>query len=125
MQPMSPASEDAVLEPRVRGLRAIPRSIWALGFVSMFMDISSEMIHGLLPVFLVSILGVSATAIGLLEGVAEGVVNIVKSVSGPLSDWLGKRKPLAVVGYGMAALTKPLFPIANSLGVSAARILDR
>ena len=84
------------------------------------MDISSEMIHSLLPVFLVSILGVSATAVGLLEGAAEGVVNIVKIVSGPLSDWLGKRKPLAVAGYGMAALTKPLFPIENSLGVVSA-----
>src|SRR5712691_1552515 len=92
----------------------------------MFMDISSEMIHSLLPVFLVSVLGVSVTAVGLLEGVAEGVVNIVKSFSGALSDWLGKRKPLAVAGYGMAALTKPLFPIANSLSVvSAARVLDR
>src|SRR5215471_10843730 len=97
--------------------RQIPRGVWALGFVSMFMDISSEMIHGLLPVFLVSVLGVRATAIGLLEGAAEAAVNIVKIFSGALSDRLGKRKPLAIVGYGMAALTKPLFPIADSLAV--------
>jgi len=104
----------------------VPRSIWALGFVSLFMDISSEMIHSLLPVFLVSVLGVSATGLGLLEGVAEGTVNIVKIFSGALSDWLGKRKVLAVIGYGMAAFTKPLFPLANTFGlVFAARLIDR
>jgi MFS family permease len=92
----------------------------------MFMDISSEMIHSLLPVFIVSVLGVSATALGLLEGIAEGTVNIVKIFSGALSDRIGKRKPLAIAGYGMAALTKPLFPIANSFGtVFIARLLDR
>ena len=106
--------------------RNIPHSIWALGFVSMFMDISSEMIHSLLPVFVVSILGISATALGLIEGVAEGAVNIVKIFSGALSDWCQKRKPLALAGYCIAALTKPLFPIANSFGtVFAARLLDR
>ena len=90
------------------------------------MDISSEMIHSLLPVFVVSILGVNATALGLLEGVAEGAVNIAKIFSGVLSDWFGKRKPLALAGYGMAALTKPLFPTANSFStVFAARLLDR
>jgi MFS family permease len=110
----------------VRGFRSIPRDIWALGFVSMFMDISSEMIHSLLPVFLVSVLGVSATGLGLLEGVAEGTVNVIKIFSGALSDWLGKRKALAVVGYGMAALTKPLFPLANSFSlVFFARLVDR
>jgi MFS family permease len=92
----------------------------------MFMDISSEMIHSLLPVFVVTILGVSVTALGLLEGIAEATVNITKIFSGVLSDWSGKRKPLALAGYGMAALTKPLFPIANSFGtVFAARLLDR
>ena len=90
------------------------------------MDISSEMIHSLLPVFLVSVLGASATALGLLEGIAEGTVNVVKIFSGALSDWLGKRKALAVVGYGMAALTKPLFPLANSFSlVFLARLIDR
>src|SRR6516225_7459504 len=106
--------------------RNVPRSVWALGFVSMFMDISSEMIHSLLPVFVVSVLGVSVTALGLLEGVAEATVNIIKIFSGALSDWSGKRKPLALAGYGMAALTKPLFPIANSFSaVATARLLDR
>ena len=104
----------------------VPRSIWALGFVSMFMDISSEMIHSLLPVFVISVLGVSVTALGLLEGISEATVNIIKIFSGVLSDWSGKRKPLAIAGYGMAALTKPLFPIANSFStVFAARLLDR
>jgi MFS family permease len=106
--------------------RNIPQGVWALGFVSMLMDVSSEMIHSLLPVFIVSTLGISATGLGLLEGVAEGTVNLVKIFSGALSDWFGKRKPLALAGYGMAALTKPLFPMANSFGtVFAARILDR
>lgn len=110
----------------LHGLRSIPRVIWALGFVSMFMDVSSEMIHSLLPVFLVSVLGASATALGLLEGLAEGTVNVVKIFSGALSDWLGKRKALALIGYGMAALTKPLFPLANSFSlVFVARLIDR
>lgn len=110
----------------LHGLRSIPRGIWALGFVSMFMDVSSEMIHSLLPVFLVSVLGASATALGLLEGLAEGTVNVVKIFSGALSDWLGKRKALALIGYGMAALTKPLFPLANSFSlVFVARLIDR
>src|SRR5262249_7452780 len=111
---------------RRAGKPDVPRSVWALGFVSMFMDISSEMIHSLLPVFLVSVLGVSVTALGLLEGISEATVNIVKIFSGALSDWSGRRKPLALAGYGMAALTKPLFPIANSFGtVFAARLIDR
>ncbi len=106
--------------------RQIPRAIWALGFVSLFMDISSEMIHSLLPVFIVSVLGVSASALGLLEGAAEATVSVVKIFSGALSDWLGKRKALALVGYGVAALTKPLFPLAGSFHVVvAARLIDR
>src|SRR5262245_1583294 len=110
----------------MKNLRKIPHSVWALGFVSMFMDISSEMIHSLLPVFLVSTLGVSTTAIGLLEGVAEGTVSLVKIFSGALSDWMGRRKPLTVAGYGIAALTKPLFPVATSFAVvSLARVVDR
>jgi len=107
-------------------MHAIPRSVWALGFVSMFMDISSEMIHSLLPIFLMSELGVGATAIGTLEGVAEATVLVVKMFSGALSDWLGKRKALALVGYGIAALTKPLFPVAGTFSVVfAARLIDR
>ena len=105
---------------------AIPRGVWALGFVSLFMDISSEMIHALLPVFLVSVLGASVAAVGLLEGTAEAIASITKVFSGTLSDWLGKRKLLTVVGYGLAALTKPLFALAPSPGwVFAARGLDR
>jgi MFS family permease len=106
--------------------RIIPRGIWALGFVSMFMDISSEMIHALLPLYLVTALGASALTIGLIEGVAEATAMITKVFSGVLSDWLGKRKLLAAIGYGLAAFTKPVFPLANSIGwIIAARFLDR
>ena len=105
---------------------AIPRGVWALGFVSLFMDVSSEMIHALLPVFLVGVLGASVAAVGLLEGAAEAVAQITKVFSGTLSDWLGKRKLLTALGYGLAALTKPLFALAPSTGwVFAARGLDR
>jgi sugar phosphate permease len=93
-------------------LLAIPRSIWALGLVSMLMDTSSEMIHGLLPVFLVSVLGASTLSVGLIEGIAEATASITKIFSGTLSDYLGKRKFLAALGYGLAAVTKPLFPLA-------------
>src|SRR5688572_5993052 len=104
----------------------IPRGVWALGFVSLFMDISSEMIHALLPVFLVSVLGASVTAVGLLEGTAEAIASMTKVFSGTVSDWLGKRKLLTVLGYGLAALTKPLFALAPTAGwVFAARGLDR
>ncbi|MGQ0662395.1 MAG: MFS transporter [Pseudomonadota bacterium] len=105
---------------------AIPRGIWALGFVSLFMDLSSEMIHGLLPVFLVVGLGASALAVGLIEGIAEATASIVRIFSGALSDYLGRRKALVVLGYGLAAATKPLFPLAASLEwVFVARFLDR
>ncbi len=105
---------------------SIPGDVWALGFVSMFMDVSSEAIHSLLPIFLVSVLHTSATAVGLLEGIAEATVLVTKMFSGALSDWLGKRKGLALLGYGMAAVTKPLFAIAGSYAmVFAARLLDR
>jgi MFS family permease len=104
----------------------MPAGVWALGFVSLFMDISSEMIHALLPVFLVSVLGTSVAAVGLLEGTAEAIAQVTKVFSGTLSDWLGKRKLLTVVGYGLAAVTKPLFALAPSAGwVFAARGLDR
>jgi len=108
------------------GLRAIPGSIWALGFVSMFADISSEMIHSLLPVFLVSVLGASALAVGLIEGIAESTALITKIFSGTLSDYLGRRKFLTALGYGLAAFTKPLFPLAPSVAwVVTARFIDR
>jgi len=105
---------------------AIPRGVWALGLVSLLMDTSSEMIHALLPVFLVSVLGASVSAVGLLEGLAEATASITKVFSGVLSDWLGKRKQLVVLGYGLAALTKPLFALAPSVGwVVGARLADR
>ncbi len=107
-------------------LRAVPAGVWALGLVSMLMDISSEMIHALLPVYLVSVLGVSTLAVGLIEGIAEATASIVKVFSGALSDWLGRRKALATLGYGLAALTKPIFPLATSVGwFVTARFVDR
>ena len=107
-------------------LKSISRSIWALGFVSMLMDISSEMIHSLLPVYLVAVLGASMVTVGLIEGIAEATASIVKVFSGAISDWLNKRKLLAVIGYGIAAITKPIFPVANTIGwVIAARFIDR
>ena len=107
-------------------LSQIPTSIWMLGFVSLLMDISSEMIHSLLPMFMVSTLGASAFAVGMIEGLAESTALMVKMFSGVLSDYLGKRKALALFGYTMSALTKPLFAIAPSLGfVLTARLLDR
>jgi MFS family permease len=107
-------------------LREIPRSIWALGFVSMFMDISSEMIHALLPVYLVTVLGTSNLTVGFIEGIAEATAMITKIFSGALSDWLGRRKALTAFGYGLAAFTKPIFPLATSVGwLVAARFVDR
>ncbi|CAN7565901.1 MFS transporter [Mesorhizobium sp. LjRoot246] len=106
--------------------RSIPTSIWALGFVSMLMDISSEMIHALLPVYMVTILGTSVLAVGIIEGIAEATASITKVFSGALSDWLGKRKFLAALGYGLAAFTKPIFPLASSIEwLIAARFIDR
>ena len=104
-----------------------PAAIWVLGFVSMLADIGSEMIHSLLPVFLVTVVGASALTVGLIEGVAEATALIVKVFSGTLSDYLGRRKALAVIGYGLGGLSKPLFAIAGSTGlvVLTARFLDR
>lgn len=109
-----------------RTFRALPSSIWALGLVSMFMDTSSELIHSLLPVFMGTILGASVAAIGVIEGIAEATAAIMKVFSGTLSDRLGKRKALTVFGYGLAAFSKPIFPLAGSIGwVFAARFVDR
>ena len=106
--------------------KRLPASIWALGFVSLLMDVSSEMIHSLLPVFLVASLGVSMLAVGLIEGAAEATALVLKVFSGVLSDWWGRRKPLAVLGYGLGALSKPLFAIAPTVGlVVTARLIDR
>ena len=104
----------------------IPKGVWALGFVSMFMDISSEIIHGLLPVFLVTVIGASVTTVGFIEGIGEATALITRVFSGAISDWLGKRKALVVAGYLLGTLTKPLFAIANTAAlVFTARSLDR
>lgn len=116
------SSRDPSQTPRAR----LPRGVIALGFVSLFMDTSSEMVHSLLPIYLVSVLGVSAMSVGVIEGIAEATASIVKVFSGTLSDWIGKRKPLVLLGYGLGALTKPLFPLAQGLGlVLTARFVDR
>src|SRR5467141_994453 len=107
-------------------LAQIPRGVWMLGFVSMLMDISSETIHALLPVYLVTVLGTSMVTVGFIEGIAEATASITKIFSGALSDWLGKRKLLAAMGYGLAAFTKPVFPLAPTVGwLVAARFVDR
>jgi MFS family permease len=106
--------------------RSLPRGVVILGFVSLLMDISSEMIHGLLPVYLAVGLGASMLTIGIIEGIAEATAAIVKIFSGALSDLLGKRKLLVSIGYGMAALTKPIFPLAHVIEwIIAARFIDR
>ncbi|PAJ80601.1 MFS transporter [Burkholderia ubonensis] len=105
---------------------AIPRTVWALGLVSLLMDLSSELVHALLPVYLVTTMGMSVVALGVLEGAAEATALIVRIFSGAISDWLGRRKALLLAGYGLAALTKPLFPLAHGPGlVIAARVVDR
>lgn len=104
----------------------IPKGIWVLGFVSLLMDVSSEMIHSLLPLFMVTVLGASALTVGVIEGIAESTALLVKVFSGALSDYLGKRKGLAVFGYALGALTKPMFALASGIGmVLTARFLDR
>lgn len=106
--------------------RALPAGIWALGFGSLFMDTSSELIHSLLPAFMVATLGASMVTVGIIEGVAEATAAIMKVFSGALSDYLGKRKLLMILGYGLAAFSKPLFSLATSVGwVFTARFVDR
>lgn len=113
-------------EPKLAPPPRLPGSVWVLGLVSLFMDISSEMVHSLLPMFMVGTLGVSVAAVGLIEGLAEATALIVKVFSGVISDYFGKRKALAVIGYGLGALTKPLFALAPGAGmVFTARMLDR
>src|SRR6516165_11126433 len=90
-------------------IQSVPRTVVALGFVSLFMDISSEIIHSLLPVFLVTVLGAGALSVGFIEGIADATSQVTKLFSGAISDWIGKRKLLVLLGYGLAALTKPLF----------------
>ncbi|MBI4001372.1 MAG: MFS transporter [Nitrospira defluvii] len=104
----------------------MPSGIWVLGFVSLLMDISSEMIHSLLPLFMVTTLGAGTIAVGIVEGLAESLALVVKVFSGTLSDYLGRRKGLALFGYTLGALTKPLFAVAPDIGILlTARLLDR
>ncbi|HXX86556.1 MAG TPA: MFS transporter [Casimicrobiaceae bacterium] len=120
------ASNPPSARSQVSGWRAIPAGVWTLGFVSMLMDTSSELIHSLLPLFLVSVLGASMFTVGVIEGIAEATALIVKVFSGYLSDYFRNRKVLTVLGYGLAAATKPLFPLASSVGlVVVARFIDR
>ena len=107
-------------------MRRIPGTVWALGAVSLCMDLSSELVHSLLPVYLTVVLGAGMAAVGLVEGIAEATASIVKVFSGVLSDRIGRRKPLVFAGYALAALSKPLFPLAGSVPlVLAARFMDR
>jgi MFS family permease len=111
---------------RLTALARIPRGVWTLGFVSMCMDLSSELIHSLLPLYLAIGLGASTLTIGIIEGIAEATAMIVKVFSGVLSDFFHRRKALVVLGYGLAALTKFVFPLAPTLGwIVAARFADR
>jgi len=117
---MMPSSDTSPRKP------VIPRTVWALGFVSLFMDISSEIVHALLPLFLTSTLGLSVALVGLVDGIAESTASIAKIFSGYVSDRLRRRKPLILLGYGLAALSKPLFPLAEGLAmVLSARFADR
>ena len=126
MNPSSKAGSEQSLSSGSGRYRALPKSIWILGLGSLFMDTSSELIHSLLPVFMSSVLGASMVTIGILEGIAEATAAITKIFSGALSDHLGKRKLPMVSGYALAAFTKPIFPLANSIGwVFAARFVDR
>ncbi len=115
-----------VKTPPARRLRDIPGAVWTLGIVSLLMDTSSESIHALLPVYLVSVLKASTLTVGVIEGVAEATASITKVFSGALSDRIGNRKLLAAAGYGLAALSKPLFPLARSIEwIMVARFVDR
>ena len=110
----------------LRSIRALPTGVWVLGFGSMFMDISSELIHSILPVFMVSVLGASMVTVGVVEGVAEATAAITKVFSGAISDYFRRRKLVLVSGYALAALTKPVFPLAVSIKwVMAGRFIDR
>ncbi|WP_342629343.1 MFS transporter [Nguyenibacter vanlangensis] len=108
------------------GWHAVPRGVWTLGIVSMLMDVSSEMIHALLPVYMLNVLGLSGLTIGLIEGAGEATASLTRIASGVLSDRLGRRKLPAAIGYGLAACSKPIFPLAGSAGwLAMARCIDR
>src|SRR3954447_87874 len=111
---------------RVSDRPRLPRNVWVLGFVSLFMDMSSEIYHALLPAFITLVLGLPATALGAIDGVAEATANFAKLFSGRFSDRSRRRKPWVIGGYGLAALSKPLFPLAASApAVLVARFADR
>ena len=93
------------------GITGIPRGVWVLGIVSMCMDLSSELVHAL---YMATAMGASMLVIGVVEGIAEATALIVKLFSGALSDWSRKRKPLVLLGYGLAAVSKFVFPLAPS-----------
>ena len=117
---------EATTNGAVAKWRQIPVGVWTLGFVSLLMDISSEMIHALLPFYFVTVLGTSTLTVGFIEGIAESTAAITKVFSGALSDWLAKRKFLAALGYGLAAFTKPIFPLASTIDwLVTARFIDR
>jgi len=123
-RPTDPNNAETV--PVKTGYRALPSGIWALGFVSMFMDISSELVHSLLPIFMTTVLGASMVTVGLVEGVVEATASVTKVFSGAISDYFRKRKFLVVFGYGLSALTKPMFPLATTMWwVFSARFIDR
>lgn len=104
----------------------LPRTVWMLGLVSLFMDMSSEFIHAVLPIYLTTTLGLSVFTVGMVEGIAEATASIMKVFSGVISDHFRQRKALLLAGYGLAALTKPIFPLANSVTeVVMARFIDR
>jgi MFS family permease len=107
-------------------MKPVPSTVWALGFVSLLMDLSSELVHALVPVYMTVVLGASMLAVGFVEGIAEATASIVKVLSGALSDRLQRRKPIVLLGYGLAMLSKPLFPLAGSVAlVLGARFMDR
>src|SRR5436309_8583403 len=111
---------------RVSTRPPLPRNVWILGFISLFMDLSSEIYHALLPAFVTIVLGLPATALGAIDGIAEATANFAKLASGRLSDRSGRRKPWVIAGYGLAALSKPLFPLATSAAtLMGARFADR
>lgn len=114
------------VSPPSHPVTRIPRTVWLLGGVSLFMDMSSELIHAVLPLYLTTVMGLSVLAVGLIEGTAEATASMLKVVSGFVSDRFARRKPLALLGYGLAALAKPVFPLADTaFGVVAARVADR
>jgi len=123
---MSPDTGKTPIATSSATWREVPATVWTLGFVSLLMDVSSELVHSLLPVFLTTVVGASAVDVGLIEGIAEATAAVAKVFSGAISDRIGKRKLLVGIGYGLSAITKPIFPLASTAWeVLAARFVDR